>query len=68
MNNILEVTEKCHEIAAGPPVTCKECGEQWFSVFDKLFIAAYGMCVDCIPGEEFELMTDNIFEIIEAMG
>jgi len=65
MNKIVDVARNKKEVMSGAPVTCV-CGEQWFSPFDKLYLATYGKCVSCSTSEEIEKNSGNIFAIIEA--
>lgn len=66
MNKIVEVAQNCQSIIDGGPVIC-QCGEKWFSPFDKLFVSAYGKCVSCAPPDEVDELSENIFAIIEAV-
>jgi len=67
-NKIYEVAfnkDKILEKLEGKPAKCPVCGEAYFSVFDKLFIASYGRCVADVKNDnELERMSNNIFEIL----
>lgn len=41
---------------------CYDCGERFFSPFDKLYISVKGACYTC---DEDELLAKNIFKILE---
>ena len=67
MNKIIDVAKRHKEIlaeSAGKEVCCPSCSEQWFSPFDKLYVAAYGKCFSCDDKPE---NSENIFAIIEAL-
>lgn len=66
MNEITKVAQNYQEIATGPPVICA-CGEEWYSLFDKLYVSAYGKCTSCSTVEEVERLSKNIFAIIQAI-
>lgn len=66
-NKIVEVAQNKDDILAelaGRSITCPICSEEWFSVFDKLFISSYGICLTCCPEEEMEAMSENVFAIL----
>jgi len=67
MNKIVEVERNYKEVMSGAPPTCA-CGEKWFSLFDKLYLATYNKCVICSTPEEIGKNSDNIFAIIESIS
>lgn len=69
MNKIVEVAQNSKQIlsdSAGKHIHCPNCSEEWFSPFDKLYVAAYGKCTSCSSVEEVLGNGVNIDSIIEA--
>lgn len=66
MNNIVSVAENAKKIASGPPVVC-ECGDTWYSIFDKLYVSAYNECKSCSDTSDLMDRSVNINEIINAI-
>jgi len=64
MNNIVYTAEHFDEICALLNVVCPLCSRKVFSPFDKLFVSAYGKCVDCATPEELEVLGENIFILL----
>jgi len=67
MNKIIYVAQNSEKIlaeSAGQPVHCPGCNEEWYSPFDKFYIAAYGKCSSCATPDELEKNSENIFAII----
>ncbi len=65
MNNIIAVAQNKEQILAEHTVAeCPNCEEQWFSPFDKLYVAAYGKCTTCSTEAEVAELSENIFRIL----
>jgi hypothetical protein len=64
---IVETARDCKEIMAGPPVTCGDCKECLFSLFDKLYISAWGQCATCTPDNDLDHQSSAIFAIIKGV-
>ena len=68
---ILTVTKQAKEILehlSSVGLDCLKCDELLFSVFDKLYIKAYGCCYTCTEDEEVgKRQADNIFSIIDTL-
>ena len=65
--NIIDLAKQAKAIVRFDNVVrCPKCEQKQFSAFDKLFTVAYDMCVDCIPAEELDEKSTNIFAIVEA--
>lgn len=67
MNNIIYVAENKDEVLskyAGKSISCPQCQEELFSIFDKLYIESYGKCVTCTPENEVDTASANIMEIL----
>ena len=46
---------------------CPECGENWYSPFDKMFIIVHDRCYECdqvVSDTEATRHADNIFAIL----
>lgn len=65
--NIIEVAKNAKEIMASQNVYCHMCGEKQFSLFDKLYVSAYKICVMCDSEENVTKRSENIFSIIEGV-
>jgi hypothetical protein len=63
---LVETAENRAKIMASQEIYCQKCNAKQFSPFDKLFVSAYGFCVDCDTPESVEEKSKNIFNIIEA--
>lgn len=59
--NLIEVLGKKDVILKQKIATCKKCGEEYFSPFDRLYIAVKGICYLC---DEDEQLADNILKNI----
>ncbi|NHZ85781.1 MAG: hypothetical protein GWP19_07860 [Planctomycetia bacterium] len=60
--NIVEVAKKKEEILTPKyMVRCAKCCEEFFSPFDKLYIAVKEECYVC---NEDEILTENIFKLL----
>ena len=47
--------------------TCPECGEDWYSPFDKMFIIVHDRCYECdqvVSSTEADRHANNIFAIL----
>lgn len=65
MNKVIEVAENKDAIIKTPRIYCNECGEDYYSEFDKLYIKAFGKCVSCTPDDaEIEHNSNQIFQIM----
>jgi len=65
INKIIEVANRKTEILSEQPPPYCSCGEQWFSAFDKLYLATYGKCVSCTTNDyELTKNSENIFAIL----
>ena len=65
-NNIIEVAQNAEEIVK-KPCSCPKCNTTCYAAFDKLFVAAYGQCIDCTSAEELKEVSENIFAIIQVL-
>ena len=63
MNNIIYVAEHIDEIST-KEIFCPRCFAKQFAPFDKLYVSAYGKCVDCSSSEEVETLGDNILALV----
>jgi len=64
--NLVKTAQNRTKIMAAQDIHCPVCNARQFSPFDKLYVSAYGKCVDCSSPQEVEKNGDNIFKIIEA--
>ena len=68
---ILTVTKQAKEILehlTGVGLDCLKCNELLFSVFDKLYIKAYGCCYTCTEDDKVsDCQAENIFSIINTL-
>ncbi len=65
--SIVDTAKNAKTIRSGPPRICPICHEEYFSLFDKLYIDAYKFCYTCDPTTE-ESQSENIFAIINSEG
>lgn len=67
--------EEFKKIQEQCPITCPQCRERWFALFDRVYIAKYGICFMCDDtiGEEldissFDQKTKEVTEIIKKFS
>ncbi|MCK5605674.1 hypothetical protein KAR91_27515 [Candidatus Pacearchaeota archaeon] len=64
MNNIIAVAENKDKILEKLTCHCPKCNDELYSVFDRLYIAAFDLCIICTPDSELEENGNMIAQIL----
>lgn len=66
------IPQEFEKIKQTNPISCPKCRERWFALFDRVYIAEYGICFMCddtidrnMNPAEFERKTQHVSQIIK---